>query len=129
MLSQATPVECVIEHSSGPHFEEPSTRRTARWALAAGVMTLALEPLAQARATGRNPDGYGIYSPAEPPVRHRPRLYRYDERSWSYSQRRHYPYYGSGYWVPRADMRYRYRYIYYGPQYRYYPAWGYGGWW
>ena len=23
------------------------------------------------------------------------------------------------------DMRYRYRYQYYGPKYRYYPAWGY----
>jgi hypothetical protein len=23
-------------------------------------------------------------------------------------------------------MRYRYRYVYRGPQYRYYPAWGYG---
>jgi len=31
-----------------------------------------------------------------------------------------------GYWVPRAEMRYRYRYRYVGPKYRYYPAWGYG---
>ena len=38
----------------------------------------------------------------------------------------YYPNYGSGYWVPRAEMRYRYRYRYVGPQYRYYPAWGYG---
>jgi len=25
-------------------------------------------------------------------------------------------------------MRYRYRYTYYGPKYRYYPAWGYPYW-
>ena len=67
-----------------------------------------------------------MYTPAEPPVRHRPRLYRYDPNSWYYKSRGYYPYYGSGYWVPRAEMRYRYRYVYRGPQYRYYPAWGYG---
>ena len=27
----------------------------------------------------------------------------------------YYPYYGSNYWVPRASMRYRYRYLYYTP--------------
>ena len=41
--------------------------------------------------------------------------------------RGYYPYYGSGYWVPRAEMRYRYRYKYVGPKYRYFPAWGYDG--
>jgi hypothetical protein len=76
-------------------------------------------------ASGKNPNGWGIYSPAEPPVRGRPRIYRYDPRSWYYKQRGYYPYYASGYWVPRAEMRYRYRYQYYGPKYRYYPAWGY----
>src|SRR5262245_38561758 len=101
-------------------------RITTLCALAAGAVMLALSAPTPADAGGRNPDGFGIYSPAEPPVRHRPRVYRYDDRSWYYKPRGYYPYYGSGYWVPRADMRYRYRYIYYGPQYRYFPAWGYG---
>jgi hypothetical protein len=103
-------------------------RNMTGWALGAGAVVLALAAPAPAEATGRNPDGYGIYSPAEPPVRHRKRLYRYDERSWYYSPRGYYLGYGSGYWVPRSAMRYRYRYIYYGPRYRYYPAWGYGWW-
>jgi hypothetical protein len=97
--------------------------------LAAAAVVLALAMPDSASAGGRrNPDGYGIYSPAEPPVRHRPRLYRYDPRSWYYREPRYYPYYGSGYWVPRAEMRYRYRYKYIGPKYQYAPAWGYGGW-
>lgn len=75
-------------------------------------------------AGGENPDGFGIYSPLAP-GRH-PRAYRYDPRSWYYAQPRYYPYYNSGYWLPRAAMRYRYRYTYYGPRYRYFPAWGYG---
>jgi hypothetical protein len=49
-----------------------------------------------------------------------------DPHAWYYAQRGYYPYYYSGYWVPRADMRYRHRYAYFGPKYRYYPAWGYG---
>ena len=71
-----------------------------------------------------NPDGYGIYSPLDP----KGKVYRYDPRSWYYGKSRregYYPYYGSNYWVPREEMRYRYRYLYYGPKYRYYPAWGY----
>jgi len=101
-------------------------RITTLAALAAGGVALgALLLPASAAATGRNPEGVGIYTPAEPPVRHRPRIYRRDLRSWYYRQKGYYPYYGSGYWVPRAEMRYRYRYIYVGPQYRYYPAWGY----
>jgi hypothetical protein len=73
-------------------------------------------------AGGReNPDGYGLYSPRDA----KRKVYRYDPRSWYYSQPGHYPYYASGYWVPRAEMRYRYRRSYYGPRYRYYPAWGY----
>jgi hypothetical protein len=100
-------------------------RVTTLLALGAGAALLALCAAAPATAGG-NRDGYGIYSPAEPPVRGRPRLYRYDRRSWYYSQPRYYPYYASGYWVPRPEMRYRYRYKYIGPQYRYYPAWGYG---
>jgi hypothetical protein len=83
-----------------------------------------------ASAFDRNPEGCGLYTPAEPPVRGRPRIYRYDPRSWCYDwrrlDRRYYPYYGSGYWVPRAAMQYRYRYVYRGPKYTYYPAWGYG---
>jgi hypothetical protein len=102
-------------------------RVTTVLALAAGAALLALSWAAPATAGRGNPHGYGIYSPAEPPVRGRPRLYSYDPRSWYYRQPRYYPYYGSGYWVPRAEMRYRYRYKYIGPQYEYYPAWGYGG--
>jgi hypothetical protein len=60
--------------------------------------------------------------------RGRPRIYRYDPRSWYYTQRGYYPYAESGYWVPRAEMRYRYRYVYYGPRYQYVPAWGYDWW-
>jgi hypothetical protein len=70
-----------------------------------------------------NRDGCGMYSP-EPRVRGAPREYRYDPRSWCYKERGYYGYYGSGYWVSRADMRYRYRYQYRGPAYTYYPAWG-----
>jgi hypothetical protein len=102
-------------------------RVTTLLALGVGAVVLAISAPASASAGSRNPDGVGIYTPAEPPVRHRPRLYRYDPRSWYYNQpQRYYPYYGSGYWVPRAEMRYRYRYRYVGPKYRYYPAWGYG---
>ncbi len=94
--------------------------------LAAGAVVLALGAPSPVSAGGiRNPDGVGIYTPLEPPVRGRPRLYRHDPRSWYYRQPRYYPYYGSGYWVPRAEMRYRYRYKYVGPKYQYYPAWGY----
>ena len=96
--------------------------------LAAGAVTLALGAWAPASAGGgRNPDGYGIYSPDEPPVRNRSRLYRYDPRSWYYSERGYYFPNGSGYWVSRAEIRYRYRYRYVGPTYRYQPAWGYDG--
>jgi len=103
-------------------------RGTTVLTLAASAVLLALASVTPAAAGGgaRNPDGVGIYTPLEPPVRHRPRLYRYDPRSWYYNPRGYYPYYNSGYWVPRAAMRYRYRYVYYGPQYRYYRAWGYG---
>jgi hypothetical protein len=92
-------------------------------AVAAAVVSFArAEP---ASAGFFNRDGCGIYTPAEPPTKHRPRVYRYDPRSWCYKPRGYYPYYGSGYWVPRAEMRYRYRYLYRGPLYTYYPAWGY----
>lgn len=77
-----------------------------------------------AAARDENPDGYGIYSPLD----RKKRLYRYDPRSWYYRQPGYYPYYASKYWVPRAHMRYRYRYTYFGPRYRYYPAWGYPLW-
>jgi len=46
-----------------------------------------------------------------------PYAYRYVRRPW-------YPGYNSGYWVPAAEMRNRYRYSYTGPKYRYHPAWG-----
>ena len=51
-----------------------------------------------------------------------------DPRSWYYRQPGFYPNYSSNYWVPRSQMRYRHRYTYYGPKYRYYPAWGYPYW-
>ncbi|MDX2205674.1 MAG: hypothetical protein NW223_23185 [Hyphomicrobiaceae bacterium] len=77
-----------------------------------------------ALAGGTNPDGYGIYTPG-PRLPDGTRLYRHDPRTWYYGERGYYPYYGSGYWVPRAQMKTRYRYKYLGPRYRYYPAWGY----
>ena len=95
-------------------------------AASAAILLLGAAVPAAAGGGSRNPDGVGIYTPLEPRVRHRPRLYRYDPRSWYYNSRGYYPYYGSGYWVPRAEMRYRYRYVYFCPQYRYYRAWGYG---
>lgn len=49
-----------------------------------------------------------------------------DPYAWRYKRRGYYPYYTSGYWVPAKEMKYRYRYTYYGPKYRYYPAQGYG---
>ena len=52
--------------------------------------------------------------------------WEYDRYAYGYAPRSYYPYYNSGHWVPRQAMRYRYRYTYYGPQYRYYRAWGYG---
>ena len=76
-------------------------RVTTLLALAASAVILGLSVPAPVSAGGRNPDGVGIYTPAEPPVRHRPRLYRYDPRSWYYNQAGYYPSYGSGYWVPR----------------------------
>ena len=101
-------------------------RVTTLLALGASAVILVSSASAPASAGSRNPDGVGIYTPAEPPVRHRPRLYRYDPNSWYFRPSGYYPNYGNGYWVPRAEMRYRYRYVYRGPQYRYYPAWGSG---
>jgi hypothetical protein len=93
---------------------------------AIAMMCVVASPVPAVAGAGQNPDGVGIYTPAEPPVRGRPRVYRYDPRSWYHNPRGYYPYYNSGYWVPRSEMRYRYRYRYVGPPYRYYPAWGYG---
>jgi hypothetical protein len=47
-----------------------------------------------------------------------------DPFAYRYAPRAYYPAYGSGYWVPAAEMRYRYRYSYAGPKYRYHPSWG-----
>jgi hypothetical protein len=97
-------------------------RASTLLAIAATVATFASLAPAQLAASGdENPNGYGLYSPADG----KRRAYRYDPRSWYYRQRGHYPFYASSYWVPRAKMRYRYRYQYYGPKYRYFPAWGY----
>ena len=91
--------------------------------LAGAALALTLGTSAPVSAGGgKNPDGIGIYTP-EPG---KPRVWRYDPRSWYYNRRGYYPNYNSGYWVPRSEMRYRYRYTYYGPQYRYHRAWGYG---
>lgn len=68
-----------------------------------------------------NPYDYGIYSPLDGSGR----VLRYDPRSWYYREPGYYPSHGTRYWVPRAQMRYRYRYLYYTPRYRYAPAWGY----
>lgn len=95
-------------------------------AAAAFAAILGTTPPASADGAWRNRDGCGIYTPDEPPVRHRPRAYRYDPHSWCYQQRGYYPYYNSGQWVPKAQMRYRYRYVYSGPRFRYGPGWGYG---
>jgi len=99
--------------------------RRSRAALV-GILALAFAALACGSAVARdeNPDGFGIYSPLD----RKQRIYRYDPRSWYYRQPGYYPYYGSSYWVPRAHMRYRYRYTYFGPRYRYYPSWGYPLW-
>ncbi len=97
-------------------------RASARLALLAVLVAMAALTSGQVAAGGReNPDGYGRYSPLDA----KGKVYRYDPRSWYYWQPRYYPYYASSYWVPRAEMRYRYRAQYYGPRYRYYPAWGY----
>lgn len=93
--------------------------------LAAVAMLLLPAFASDAHAGGRNPDGYGIYTPSPYRTEDGRRLYRYDQRSWYYAPRGYYPHYGSGYWVPRAEMRHRYRYRYVGPRYQYYPAWGY----
>lgn len=90
-------------------------------AIAGAIVVLAALGSSPVIAGGRgNPEGFGLYSP-DP----QHGAYRYDPRSWYYRQPGYYPHYNSGYWVPRAEMRYRYRYQYYGPKFRYYPAWGY----
>ena len=90
--------------------------------MAVGFLALLGMSAGRAVASGDvNPHGYGVYSPEDA----KGRSYRYDPRSWYYRRPGYYPYYASRYWVPRADMRYRYRYRYYTPRYRYHPAWGY----
>jgi hypothetical protein len=97
-------------------------RASTRLALAAAIVAVAAFACRPAVAGGdENPDGYGFYTPLDA----KRSAYRYDRRSWYYRQPGYYPNYASNYWVPRADMRYRYRYQYYGPRYRYFPAWGY----
>jgi hypothetical protein len=101
-------------------------RQFLRTALAASLVSaVAVLAGGPALAGGdENPDGYGIYSPLD----RKRSTYRYDPRSWYYRQPGYYPYYATNYWVPRSHMRYRYRYTYYGPKYRYYPGWGYPLW-
>ena len=101
-------------------------RRDVRTALAAGLLVAAAILTGGTATAGddENPDGYGLYSP----LAKKRGVYRYDPRSWYYRQPGYYPYYASNHWVPRKHMRYRYRYTYYGPKYRYYPAWGYPLW-
>jgi hypothetical protein len=101
-------------------------RGGVRGVVTAGLIAVAAAFVCGPAAAGgdENPDGYGLYSPLD----RKPQAFRYDPRSWYYRQPGYYPYYASGYWVPRSHMRYRYRYTYYGPKYRYYPAWGYPLW-
>lgn len=51
------------------------------------------------------------------------RLYHEDPYAYRFELPRYYPYYNSGYWVPRAAMRYRYRNDTVLPPYQ--PSWGY----
>ena len=66
-------------------------RDTTLLVLMASAVALGLGTPAPAWAEWRNPGGVGIYTPAEPSVRHRPRLYRYDPHSWYYKPRGYYP--------------------------------------
>ena len=50
------------------------------------------------------------------------RSYAEDPYAYSFTLPRYYPYYNSGYWVPRQAMRYRYRYDTVLPPYQ--PSWG-----
>src|SRR5262245_47437517 len=101
-------------------------RRSFNALAMAGMLAVSATLASGPAAAGgdENPDGYGLYSPRAD----QPGAYRYDPRSWYYRQPGYYPNYSSNYWVPRAHMRYRYRYAYYGPKYQYYPAWGYPLW-
>jgi hypothetical protein len=47
---------------------------------------------------------------------------RGDPYGYQYQPRGYYPYYGSSYWRPLSEVRYRYRYHFELP--RYYSAWG-----
>ena len=49
-----------------------------------------------------------------------------DPYKYRYERRAYYPYAGSHYWRPAAEMRNRYRYAFAGPKYRYHPSWGFG---
>ena len=76
-------------------------RWTSLLAIGAAALAVNLGVPAPASAGGTNRDGYGIYSPLEPPTRHGPRAYRYDPRSWYYREpSRYYPFYQSGYRGP-----------------------------
>jgi hypothetical protein len=103
-------------------------RTLAVLSVIAAAAIMALASTGPASAFGRNPGGCGVYAPEGRPAPGGLRWYRYDPRSWCYNlpptRHPYYPYYGSGYWVPRAAMRYRYHYVYRGPHYTYYPAWG-----
>jgi hypothetical protein len=46
-----------------------------------------------------------------------------DPYAYRYEPPAYYPYYGSSYWRPAQEMRYRYRYPLAMPEF--YPAWGY----
>jgi len=89
--------------------------------LATALLALGAAAAPAVASGDTNPYGYGIYSPEDA----KGRTYRYDPRSWYYRVPGYYPGHASRYWVPRADMRYRYRYQYYTPRYYYEPTWGY----
>lgn len=83
--------------------------RTASFAAAAIALAAALTSAAPSQAGGD-----AAFSG---------RLYPEDPYAYRFYKPRYYPYYDSGYWVPRVVMRYRYRYDTVLPPYQ--SSWGY----
>ena len=61
-------------------------------------------------------------APSQAGGAHWGRTYAEDPYAYSFTLPRYYPYYNSGYWVPRQVMRYRYRYDTVLPPYQ--SSWG-----
>ena len=102
----------------------------ATLSLAAGVSLTA--PAAAGDLMVKAPDGYAqdrtvnhwVYYPKYHHVYHVADRNEADPYAWTYSPRGYYPDYASRYWVPAEQMRYRYRYRFTGPKFKYHPAWG-----